>query len=299
MRDHPANPDAAGSRLGDTGSPDPHAAVPEPDYDVARAASYWSGPRHEGGDELASVLSLGEPRAVNEAYDAWEAGLLLASIEGRLFRRGLDLGTGVGRVATRLAARLPRLVCADLAPGMLERARQNARRAGVRNLDPVRLRSDRLPFREGALDLVVCLGLMEHLPPASRRATIQECARVLAPGGLLALTLNNSRSRFLRDASDNPLRDGTQQKSGYYCAVVEEATFVLEAAEEFEDRVQGSNVFYSLHRHAARRLADSERRAPELRPFFLCAAAWDLALRPLGPLAEAAADHHLHILVRR
>ena len=272
---------------------------PEPDYDAARAASYWSGPRHEGGDELASVLSLGERHAVNEAYDAWEVGLLLESIEGRPFRLGLDLGTGVGRVATRLAARLPRLVCADLATGMLERARQNARRAGVRNLDPVRLRSDPLPFRDGAVDLVVCLGLMEHLPPASRRATLQECARVLAPGGFLVVALNNSRSRFLRDPSDNPLRDGTQQKSGYFCAVVEDAAFVLEAAQHFEDRVQGSNLFYSLHRHAARRLTSSERRSPELRPFFLHAAAWDRAVRPVGPLAEAAADHHLHLLVRR
>ncbi|HYQ96115.1 MAG TPA: class I SAM-dependent methyltransferase [Candidatus Eisenbacteria bacterium] len=236
---------------------------------------------------------------MNEAYDAWEAGLLLESIEGRSFRRGLDLGTGVGRVAARLASRVPRLVCADLAPGMLERARRNARRAGVRNLDPVRLRSDRLPFADGTFDLVVCLGLMEHLPPVSRRGTIQECARVLAPGGLFALTLNNSRSRFLRDPADNPLRDGTQQKSGYYCTVVEEETFVLEAGGEFEDRVQGSNLFYSLHRHAARSLADPERRAPGLRPFFLRAAAWDLALRPLGPLADAAADHHLHVLVRR
>jgi len=268
-------------------------------YDPARAASYWGGARHERHDELAAVLSLGEPRTVNEAYDAWETGLLLRSIEGRVFRRGLDLGTGVGRIAIRIADRLTRIVGADLAPGMLERARRNAALAGVENLDPVRLCSDRLPFRDQSFDLVVCLGLLEHLPPPARSATLRECARVLTTGGVLALTLNNSRSALLRDPSDNPHRDGLQQESGYYCAIVAEAALVDEVSEEFEDRVAGSNLFYSLHRHAARRLPDSARRSPGLGPFFQCAAAWDVAVRPLGPLPSSAADHHLHILVRR
>ncbi len=268
-------------------------------YDPARAASYWSGARHESGDELAAVLSLGEPRAVNEAYDAWETGLLLRAIEGRAFRRVLDLGTGVGRVAIRLSPRAARIVAADLAPGMLERTRRNARLASVRNLDPVRLRSDQLPFRDGSCELLTCLGLLEHLPPFARRATLAECARVLAPGGLLALALNNESSVLLRDPTDNPLRRGFQQTSGYYCAIVGETELMREAAEAFEDRVVGSNLLYSLQRHAARRLPEAARRSETLRPFFLSAAAWDVALRPMGPLPRIAADHHLHILVRR
>jgi len=140
-------------------------------YDATRAASYWSGARHERGDELAAVLSLGEPRAVNEAYDAWETGLLLRAIEGRAFARGLDLGTGVGRVALRIAGRVTRLTVADLAPGMLERTRRNVGSASVRNVDPVRVRSDRLPFPDAAFHLVACLGLLEHLPPDTRRAS--------------------------------------------------------------------------------------------------------------------------------
>jgi len=272
---------------------------PDLPYDPVLAARYWSGARHERGDELAAVLSLGEPRAVNEAYDAWETGLLLRALEGRLFRSGLDLGTGVGRVALRIARRVTRLTVADLAPGMLQRVRSNARAAHVENLDPVRLRSDRLPFPDRAFDLVACLGLLEHLPPDARRATLAECARVLIPGGLLALVLNNESSRLLRDPSDNPLRLGRQEASGYYCAIVGQGILARETAEIFEDRIAGSNLFYSLQRHAARRLPEEARRSERLRPFFDGAAAWDEALRPLGPLADAAADHHLHLLVRR
>jgi len=271
----------------------------DPAYDPLRAAAYWSGARLERGDDLAAVLSLGEPRPVNEAYDAWETGLLLRAIEGRAFRRGLDLGTGVGRVALRLAGRVARLVAADVAPGMLERTRRNARSASIGNLDPVRLRSDRLPFPDASFDLVACLGLLEHLPPSSRAATLRECARILVPGGFLVVAVNNEASRFLRDPSDNPLRVGRQEESGYYCALVGGGTLAGETDGDFEDRTLGSNLFYSLHRHAARRLPEAARRSEGLRPFFTRAAAWDVALRPVGPLAATAADHHLHLLVRR
>lgn len=268
-------------------------------YDARRAATYWSGARHERADELAAVLSLGEPPHVNEAYDAWETGLLLDALEEPLYARALDLGAGVGRVSVRLAPRVGRLACADLAPGMLARLRRNAARAGAGHLDPIRVRSDRLPFAAGAFTLAVCLGLLEHLPPETRRATLAELARVLRPGGLLALVLNNGRSALLGDPGDNPLRVGAQRENGYYCAVVDEHGLLAEASDRFLARTLGSNLFYSLQRHASRALEDPARRDARLAPFFARAAAWDRALRPRGPMADAAADHHLHLLVRR
>ncbi len=272
---------------------------PEGRYDPALAATYWSGTRHESGDELAAVLSLGEPPAVNEAYDAWETGLVLDALGQRTGDRGLDLGAGVGRVSTRVAPRVGLLVCGDLAPGMLARLRENARRGQITNAAPIRLQSDRLPFSRGAFSVVLCLGLLEHLPRAAQRGTLQEVARVLRSGGILAIVLNNPESRFLVDPADNPYRDGLQRESGYYCAVVPESTILAEAGADFEHRILGSNVFYSLQRHAARTLPDASRRDAKLRPFFERAAAWDRALLPVGALPRAAADHHLHWLVRR
>jgi SAM-dependent methyltransferase len=269
----------------------------ESTYDAGRAASYWGGARHETGDELAAVLSLGEPPHVNAAYDAWETGLLLDSI-GRA-ERGLDLGAGVGRVSLRIADRVDRLASGDLAPGMLDRLRRNAALAGARGIDPVRLRSDRLPFRTGAFTLAVCLGLLEHLPPAARRGTLAELARVVRPGGVLGLVLNNDQSALLRDPADNPLRVGAQRENGYFCAVVPQAGLLADLEPAFQDRALGSNLFYSLQRHASRALEDGRRRDPRLAPFFTIAAAWDRGLCPLGPMSDGAADHHLHLLVRR
>ncbi len=269
-------------------------------YDPALAARYWSGARHDAGDELAAVLSLGEPGFVNQAYDAWETGLVLDALgERHLDERGLDLGAGVGRVSVRVAPRLRHLVCADFAPGMLARLKRNVARSGVVNASPVRVRSDRLPLSSGRLSLVLCLGLLEHLPRAGQEATLREVARVLRPGGILALVLNNPESLFLKDPLDNPYRDGLQRESGYYCAVVSEPAVLAQASDDFEDEVLGSNLFYSLQRHAARSLPGAARRDPRLGKFFEVAAAWDRALRPVGPLSRAAADHHLHWLVRR
>lgn len=268
-------------------------------YDLALAARYWSAARHETGDELGAVLSLGEPPSVNQAYDAWETGLLLDALGERPEERGLDLGAGVGRVSVRVAPRLKQLVCADLAPGMLERLRRRAERSGVTNAPPVRVRSDCLPFPPGAFSLVLCLGLLEHLPRARQEATLREAARVLQPGGILVLVLNNPESTFLKDPQDNPFRDGLQRESGYYCAVVPESAVLADAARDFEDEILGSNLFYSLHRHAARLLPEDLRRDPRLQPFFERAAAWDRSVRPTGAMARTSADHHLHWMVRR
>lgn len=268
-------------------------------YDLERAARYWSDARHEAGDELGAVLSLGEPASVNRAYDAWETGLVLDALGARPDGRGLDLGAGVGRVSVRVAPRLKHLVCADLAPGMLARLRRRTEEAGVANASPVRVRSDNLPFPSETFTLVLCLGLLEHLPRPGQEATLREAARVLQRGGALVLVLNNPESRFLRDPADNPLRDGQQRESGYYCSVVAEANVLSQAARDFEAEVLGSNLFYSLHRHAARLLPESSRRDPRLGPFFENAAAWDRSLRPVGPMTRSSADHHLYWLVRR
>jgi SAM-dependent methyltransferase len=268
-------------------------------YDAARAASYWSGPRLAEGSELAAVLSLGETPSVNEAYDAWETGLVLDAISARPVRRALDLGAGVGRVTLRIAPRAARVTAGDLAPGMLARLRANASARGAVNVDPVRLRSDGLPIRSGSLDLLLCLGLLEHLPDAVRRATLDEAARVLRPGGLFLVVLNNRASEFLRDRGDNPHRVGRQLPTGYFCEVVDEAALLSALESSFAVRPLGSNLFYSLQRHAARLLPDESRSDARVGGFLARASALDRALRPLNGLARRAADHHLYLCERR
>ncbi|MEV5610126.1 methyltransferase domain-containing protein [Streptomyces sp. NPDC052225] len=99
--------------------------------------------------------------------------------------RVLDAGCGTGRALPALRAAVGPsgvVLGADLTPAMLTAAV----RAG-RDRDGQLLLADvaRLPLRTGVLDAVFGAGLISHLPrPAENLA---ELARVVRPGGLLAL----------------------------------------------------------------------------------------------------------------
>src|SRR6185436_9586263 len=103
-------------------------------YDRAAAARYWGEERLAKGDDLAVVLSLGEPRTVNEAYDRWERTLVERALPPLAGLNILDLGCGTGRVTGSLAARGAKVVAIDNAPAMLARCRAHS--ASVRAEGP-------------------------------------------------------------------------------------------------------------------------------------------------------------------
>ncbi|MEV6583495.1 methyltransferase domain-containing protein [Streptomyces sp. NPDC051582] len=99
--------------------------------------------------------------------------------------RVLDAGCGTGRALTALRAAVGpagTVLGADLTPQMLAAAR----RAG-RDAEGALLLADvaRLPLRDGVLDAVFAAGLIAHLPDPE--ANLRELARVVRPGGRLAL----------------------------------------------------------------------------------------------------------------
>ncbi|MFC8945720.1 class I SAM-dependent methyltransferase [Streptomyces rochei] len=99
--------------------------------------------------------------------------------------RVLDAGCGTGRALPPLRAAVGPsglVVGADLTPAML----QAAVRAG-RDRDGRLLLADvaALPLRSWSLDAVFAAGLVAHLPDPP--ANLRELARVVRPGGVLAL----------------------------------------------------------------------------------------------------------------
>ncbi|MEU6224572.1 class I SAM-dependent methyltransferase [Streptomyces sp. NPDC047042] len=99
--------------------------------------------------------------------------------------RVLDAGCGTGRALTPLRAAVGPsgvVLGADLTPAMLEAAV----RAG-RGVDGHLLLADAaaLPLRSECLDAVFAAGLIAHLPHPA--ANLRELARVVRPGGTLAL----------------------------------------------------------------------------------------------------------------
>lgn len=105
----------------------------------------------------------------------------------------LDLGCGTGSQALELAARYPDcdLHAVDPAATALSRAAAKARRHGARRrpaaIQFVRARAESLPYPDDSFDQVATCLALHHLGPASKRAGLRECRRVLRPGGVLAI----------------------------------------------------------------------------------------------------------------
>jgi ubiquinone/menaquinone biosynthesis C-methylase UbiE len=103
----------------------------------------------------------------------------------------LDVGCGTGELAARIAAAMPRATIwgIDLVKSMLLGGRDRWQ-ALHRQTMPIQGDSERLPFRDGAFDVVTCANSFHHYPHQDR--AIQEMHRVLKPGGRIFL-LDGSR----------------------------------------------------------------------------------------------------------
>lgn len=276
-------------------------------YDRAAAARYWGEERLAKGDDLAVVLSLGEPRTVNEAYDRWERTLVERALAPLAGLTVVDLGCGTGRVTGSLAARGAKVVAIDNAAAMLARCRAHS--ASVRADGPSRDSSPhpwllqgeapRLALRDGSMDAAVCVGLLEHLPAQVRAGALGELARVVRPGGRMALVANNARSELLRRPEDNSHRQGVQFDNGYFCDLVgaEEVIAAL-GALGWNARNAGANPFYSLlrfRRHAEPGLSlDPEA----LRRAYETAVELDLATSGTSEADRRWADHFFIVAAR-
>jgi SAM-dependent methyltransferase len=122
-------------------------------------------------------------------------GPLFAYLRARGARglRVLEVGCSFGHMTEYLAEQpeVAALSTFDTDPAFVDLTRVKVEEMGlavvreVRHLDQDATR--RLPWADGAFDLVLAVGVVEHLPVRWRRAQVDEYYRVLAPGGYLAV----------------------------------------------------------------------------------------------------------------
>lgn len=97
----------------------------------------------------------------------------------------LDVATGPGNTAFRLARKAGQVVASDVAPGMLAVARRQAREKGLGNVGVVLAPAEALPFADATFDVVTCRIAPHHF--ASVPAFLAEVARCLKPEGRFIL----------------------------------------------------------------------------------------------------------------
>ena len=143
-----------------------------------------------------------ERRLVGRFFDRFES-LLPATAP----RRVLEIGTGEGLVADRVIGRFPEaaFVALDLPHGHLAKRWQALDGHGVFAT------AERLPFPDGAFDLVLAVEVLEHLRDPA--LALGELARVATPGGTALLSvpseplwraLNLARGRYVRSLGNTP-----------------------------------------------------------------------------------------------
>lgn len=106
--------------------------------------------------------------------------------------RALDIGCAAGSAFRMLRAREFEVVGMDLSARMLAFAQQ--RFADDRGIQLSRADVEFLPFAAARFDAVTCLGVFEFLPDYT--PALREIARVLRPGGLLVLSIQNRISPY-------------------------------------------------------------------------------------------------------
>ncbi len=121
----------------------------------------------------------------------------------------LDIATGTGFTALKLAEQSSIVIALDKTVEMMDQARELASKNDVNNLIFVRGDSMDLPFMDNSFEIVTCRRAAHHFQ--DKLTFLQEVTRVLKPGGYFALAdmiapTDNSTDKFnllerIRDTS--------------------------------------------------------------------------------------------------
>jgi len=192
-----------------------------------RLANHLCSPQ---GGPLGHLLTLRMARA-NAPLNTWTLDLL----DLRPTDRVLEIGCGPGH-AIRQAARLAsegHVAGLDHSPAMLRQA-QTRNAAAIRE-ERVDLRlfdvSQPLPYNDGAFDKIYAVQMLYFLP--GPLPVLRDLRRVLAPGGLLAMTARApetlAQSRFAQTGVYKLLREpqikALFQNAGFESVRIERAQF--------------------------------------------------------------------------
>ena len=105
----------------------------------------------------------------------------------------LEVGCSFGHVTEYLAEQpeIATIHAFDTDPAFVAITRAKVEELGLKTVRSVARLSNaetrRLPWADGVFDVVLAVGVVEHLPLRQRRAQVDEYYRVLAPGGHIAI----------------------------------------------------------------------------------------------------------------
>jgi SAM-dependent methyltransferase len=227
-------------------------------YDKEKAEQFWTR-RVSDVNEMRAVLSYRSPDYTNFAYSQWELGLLIRDLGDVRGKTVLDVGCGVGRVTMELLKAGARVTALDNSAKMLSITEEKVRAASLSPFfDAVKSNAAENPLPDSSYDVVVCVGLLEHLPLTVRVDTLNHLYRVLRTGGSLYLVVNNENSVFLK--RDDLYKMNLQKDDGYFVDIIG-LSFIKDfyITRGGQISVLGSNCLHSYIRHTLSMLDAGDR----------------------------------------
>lgn len=171
-------------------------------------------------DLLNTVLSLG-------LHHWWKRRAAAAANGGR----ALDIASGTGDIARRLAASGARVVALDISLEMLRIAQAKLHEAALY----VQGDAEQLPFPDGAFEAVTIGFGLRNVP--DRERALREMRRVLAPGGrLVVLEFATPRSRAVRWLYDRYSFAVIPRVAGWLARNPDAYRYLVASIREFPDR---------------------------------------------------------------
>lgn len=199
-----------------------------------RAQAYVESPVHAEGRDLEALEAIAARAAPAHA---------------------LDLGTGGGHVAYRLAKHAKRVTACDLSAEMLAAVEKAAHARNLANIETAAAPAERLPFADGAFDFLGCRFSAHHWRDVE--AGLREARRVLKPGaaaviidacspGPPTLDTHLQAVELLRDTSH--VRD---YSAAEWAASLVRAGFAIQAARALRIRIEFASWIARMRTPAA------------------------------------------------
>lgn len=173
---------------------------PSPNTQASPApANYYSHPKNPHpqsigkaymGREIASVMGFGGVHWLERNTREAEEGIsqLVEALDLKPGQVVADIGAGSGVIAIPMAAKLQaggKVIAVDIQKEMLQRLVQNAKKKGIKNIQPVLGSIDNPKLAAGTVDLIIMVDVYhEFSHPYEMMLAL---SKALKPGGQLAL----------------------------------------------------------------------------------------------------------------
>ena len=133
----------------------------------------------------------------------------------------LDIGSGAGidcLIAAEKVGPSGKVIGLDMTPDMIERARQNAREAGVTNVEFRLGEAEKMPVADASVDWLISNCVINLSP--DKPAVFGEIARVLRPGGRISI------SDIVAEDLPPAIRESRDAWTGCLAGAISETTYI-------------------------------------------------------------------------